>query len=258
AGMRILVTNDDGVESPGILRLADELRRLGDVTVVAPDGDRSAISHRISFRDPVGVVALGERSVPTFSCTGTPADCVVLGAFELCDGFPDLLVSGINRGANLGDDVNYSGTVAAAMEATLIGIPALAVSLCGMWHDASDPTYWETASALAVDLAEQWRARIPEGLFINLNVPNVRPGELRGVRVTRQGQKRYSDRLIRLEDEGAVYRITGRFDMRLAGLGTDLEAVRDGFASVTPMKSDRTADSLLAELREELEKPARA
>jgi 5'/3'-nucleotidase len=251
--MRILVTNDDGVDSPGIVRLAEDLRALGDVTVVAPDGDRSAISHRISFRDPVTVVAVSERAVSTFSCSGTPADCVVLGAFELCGGFPDLLVSGINRGANLGDDVNYSGTVAAAMEATLIGIPALAVSLAGTWRTLDDPAYWETASTLAVQLAGAWRTRLTATVFLNLNVPNVEATALKGTRVTRQGRKRYSDRLIRLEDEGAVYRITGRFDMRTAGQGTDLEAVRDGYASITPMTSDRTADSLLAALREELE-----
>lgn len=253
--MRILVTNDDGVESPGIINVAEALRELGDVVVVAPDGDRSAISHRVTFREPVEIVPLQGRSVRTYSCSGTPADCVILGAYEVFDEFPDLLVSGINCGANLGDDINYSGTVAAAIEGSIIGIPSVAVSLAIQWGDRETPFNWQSASDLTLRLVREWRTRLPQTSFLNLNVPNVPDGKLRGIRVTRQGRKRYEERLLREEDgqHGAMFRISGRYDMRSAELGTDLEAVREGYASVTPISIDRTDDSLLPLLRSELE-----
>jgi 5'-nucleotidase len=253
--MRILVTNDDGVESPGIINVAEALRELGDVIVVAPDGDRSAISHRVTFREPVEMAPVRGRSVTTYSCSGTPADCVILGAYEAFDEFPDLLVSGINCGANLGDDINYSGTVAAAIEGSIIGIPSIAVSLAIQWGDRETPFNWQSASDLTLRLVREWRTRLPQTSFLNLNVPNVPDGTLRGIRVTRQGRKRYEERLLREEDgeHGATFRISGRYDMRSAELGTDLEAVREGYASVTPISIDRTDDSLLPLLRGELE-----
>jgi len=252
--MRILVTNDDGVESPGIAALAEAVRELGDVTIVAPDGDRSAISHRVTFRDPIEINPVIGRKVPTFSCSGTPADCVVLGAYEACGGFPDLLVSGINLGANLGDDINYSGTVAAAIEASVMGISSIAISLAIRWG-VDDVLHWETASSLVLRLVREWRTRLPQTSFLNVNVPNVVQGELAGIRVTRQGRKRYEERLIRLPDgsSSAAFRISGRFDMATAGMGTDLEAIRDGYASVTPISIDRTDETLLPLLRGELE-----
>ena len=258
--MRILVTNDDGVKSPGIITLAEAFRALGDVTIVAPDGDRSSISHRITFRDAVRVEDVPGRSIPTFACSGTPADCVVLGAYELCGGFPDLLVSGINRGANLGDDINYSGTVAAAIEGTIIGIPSLAVSLAGKWPNFDDLYHWETAGAFALDLAREWRTRLSPTTLLNVNVPNSPPAALAGVRVTRMGRKRYEDRLVReLDTDGSgIYYIMGRFDPREAGMGTDLEAVRDGYVSVTPISIDRTGESALQALRDALEPPVPA
>ena len=255
--LKILVTNDDGVESPGIVRLAEHLREIGDVTVVAPDGDRSAISHRVTFADPVSMIEVAGRAVPTFSCSGTPADCVVLGAYEACGEFPDLLVSGINRGANLGDDINYSGTVAAAIEASIIGIPSIAVSLAIRWGD-EEAHHWETASALVIRLVHEWRTRLPKTSFLNVNVPNVREDQVRGIRVTRQGRKRYEERLHRLPTNGeaATFRIRGTYDIASAVEGTDLEAIREGYASITPVSIDRTDDALLPLLREELEAPA--
>jgi len=252
--MRILVTNDDGVESPGIIAVAEALRALGDVTVVAPDGDRSAISHRVTFGTEVEIAPVTGRSVPTFSCSGTPADCVVLGAYEVCgDGLPDLLVSGINFGANLGDDINYSGTVAAAIEAAIIGIPSIAISIAIRWGKDAQ-AHWETASTLVLQLAREWRTRLPRTTFLNVNVPNVAFEELRGIRVTRQGRKRYEERLIRVPDgNSAAFRITGRYDISTAGTGTDLEAIREGYASVTPISIDRTDAGLLPLLRAELE-----
>src|SRR6202012_4565052 len=130
---RILVVNDDGIASDGITILARTLQALGDVTVVAPDGDRSGTSHSISVNQAVRAQARPDGDVRRFACSGTPADCVLLGVNELCGGRPDIVVSGINRGANLADDVNYSGTVAAAVEATIVGVPAIAISLATSW-----------------------------------------------------------------------------------------------------------------------------
>lgn len=250
--MRILVTNDDGVESKGIIALATALRDLGDVTVVAPDGDRSGVSHSITIRHTVTVAAVEGRDVPTYACSGTPADCVVMGAFELCGGQPDLVVSGINRGANLGDDINYSGTVAGAMEGIMIGAQAIAVSLAATWPKVDSVHRWETAAAIAHDLAaELLRDPLPPPTLLNVNVPNVAKDRLRGVLYGAQGRKRYQDRVATESRDGKTgyYWIWGTFDRSQIGEGTDLEAVEQGYASVTPMSADRTDYETLARLR---------
>jgi len=250
--MRILVTNDDGVDSEGLIVLAEALRPLGQVTVVAPDGDRSGVSHSITIRHTVSVVAVPGRAVPTYACSGTPADCVVLGAFELCEGRPDLIVSGINRGANLGDDTNYSGTVAGAMEGVMVGAQAIAVSLASTWPRLEDVHHWETAAAIARELAaELAREPLPPPLLYNVNVPNVAPERLRGILYTSQGRKRYENRVARESRDGTTsyYWIWGSFDRSQIGRGTDLEAIERGYASVTPMSVDRTDYATLERLR---------
>ncbi len=250
--MRILVTNDDGVESDGLIVLAEALSALGDVTVVAPDSDRSGVSHSITIRHTVTVVPVEGRAVPTFACSGTPADCVVLGAFELCGARPDIVVSGINRGANLGDDTNYSGTVAGAMEGIMVGAQAIAVSLAATWPVVDKVHRWETAAAIACDLAaELGRDPLPPPRLLNVNVPNVAREQLRGIRYTSQGRKRYQDRVARESRDGKTgyYWIWGRFDKNQIGQGTDLEALEQGYASVTPMSVDRTDYEALARLR---------
>ncbi len=250
--MRILVTNDDGVESDGLIILADALRGLGDVTVVAPDGDRSGVSHSITIRHTVTVVPVEGRTVPTYVCSGTPADCVVLGAFELCGAQPDIVVSGINRGANLGDDTNYSGTVAGAMEGIMIGAQAIAISLASTWPKVDNVHRWETAASIACELAaELAREPLPPPLLLNVNVPNVARADLRGIRYTSQGRKRYQDRVARESRDGKTgyYWIWGTFDKSQIGQGTDLEALEQGYASVTPMSADRTDYLTLERLR---------
>jgi 5'-nucleotidase len=249
---RILVANDDGVESEGIIFLAEALRPLGDVTVVAPDGDRSGVSHSITVRHTVSVRPVQGRSVPTFVCSGTPADCVVLGAFELCGGKPDIVVSGINRGANLGDDTQYSGTVACAMEGIMVGSQALAVSLASTWPKVDAIHHWETAATIAREIAEELlRDPLPPPLLYNLNVPNVTRDRLCGIRYTSQGRKRYQDRVARESRDGktSYYWIWGTFDRSQIGQGTDLEALEQGYASVTPMSVDRTNYETLQRLR---------
>lgn len=226
---------------------------IGDVTVVAPDGDRSGIAHALSIHHPVRVRERRDRPVRTFVCSGTPADCVVVGAYELCDGLPDLVVSGINRGANAGDDITYSGTIAAANEALLIGVPSIAVSLAVSWPITHETPHWETAAAAAVDLARAAGAMgLPATTLLNLNVPNVEPGTLRGLRWTRQARKRYTDRTDRRTDpRGETYVwIWGAFDPSTVEPGTDIAALVEGFASVTPITIDRTDEVTLERLRE--------
>ena len=240
---KILVTNDDGYRSHGIIALATALAQIGDVTVVAPNDDCSGFGHSVSVRHPVRVSAVRDRVVPTYRTSGTPADCVVLGAFDLCGGKPALVVSGINRGANLGDDVNYSGTVAAAIEGTIVGVPSLAISLSTNWFGAERTQHWETAAGVARQVAAEVLANgLPPLVLLNVNVPNVRPEAVRGTLRTRQGRKAYEDRLDRRTDPRGetYYWIWGSHDERHIAPGTDLAAVRDGYVSVTPLSIDRT------------------
>lgn len=241
--MRILITNDDGVDSRGIIVLAERLASVADVTVVAPDGDRSGIAHALSIHHPVRVRDVPGRAVRTFSCSGTPADCVVVGAHELMDAPPDLVVSGINRGANAGDDVTYSGTIAAANEALLVGVPSVAVSLNVGWPKSVERPQWETAARVAADVIEErvWDG-LPDTTLLNINVPNLPYEGLLGRQWTRQARKRYTDRTDRRVDpRGDTYVwIWGAHDGAELQPGTDLHALREGFVSVTPLSIDRT------------------
>jgi len=240
---KILVTNDDGFASPGIVALADSLRQVGDVTVVAPEQDNSGIGHSITIKTPVRVAEVPGRSAPTYRCSGTPADCVVVGAFDLCGALPSLVVSGINRGANVGDDVNYSGTVAAAIEGVIIGVPAMAISLAASWPEQDGENRWATAADVAVRVAREILTDgLPRLTLLNVNVPNVEPRELRGLRYVRQGRKAYRDRVDRRSDPrgGTYYWLWGAFDGASVVDGTDLAALRDNYVSITPITIDRT------------------
>jgi len=253
---KILVTNDDGYLSRGIIELAEALAQLGDVTVVAPDQDNSGIGHQISIKHPVQIVEVPERAVRTFRCSGTPADCVVVGAFDLCGGMPSLVVSGINRGANLGDDITYSGTVAAAIEGTIIGVPSLAVSLAASWPQHAREHHWNVAANYAVRLARDvLREGLPRLTLLNINVPNAPDSQLRGIRFVRQGRKAYRNRVDRRIDPrgGIYYWLWGTFDPANVADGTDLAAIRDFYVSVTPITIDRTDhDELGRRLRAEM------
>ncbi|GAC1307123.1 MAG: 5'/3'-nucleotidase SurE [Vulcanimicrobiaceae bacterium] len=240
---KILVTNDDGYESPGLVALADAMREVGDVTVVAPDRDNSGVGHSISIHHPVRVGAVAGRTVPTYRCSGTPADCVIVGAFDLCGAMPALVVSGINRGANVGDDINYSGTVAAATEGVVVGTAAMAVSLAASWPEQGRHHHWETAAAVAVRLAREILAEgLPRLTLLNVNVPNVPEGDVRGVRYVRQGRKAYRSRVDRRADPrgNTYFWLGGIFDESDIVTGTDLAAIRDNYVSVTPVTIDRT------------------
>lgn len=232
--MLILVTNDDGVHSPGIVVLAEALTHLGRVVVVAPDRERSAVGHSLTLHHPLRAEELRPG---VFAVDGTPTDCVNLGIHGLLDSRPDLVVSGINRGGNLGDDITYSGTVAAALEATLMGVPALAFSLDGASFRAED---FRPSAAFAAGLAAKVLARgLPPDTFLNVNFP---PSPPRGVRLTRQGKRRYGDVVVeKVDPRGKKYYWIGVGELGFEEAeGTDFAAVHDGYVSVTPLHLDLT------------------
>lgn len=232
--MRILVTNDDGIHSPGIVALVKPLSALGRVTVVAPDRERSAVAHALTLHSPLRA----EEVRPGFiAVDGTPTDCVHLGIHGLLDGRPDLVVSGINKGGNLGDDITYSGTVAAALEATLMGVPAIAVSLVSDSFGERD--FVEAAAFTARLAALVIKNRLPIDTFFNVNIP---VGALKGVRITRQGKRIYEDVIVEKKDpRGRKYYWIGGGELGFHNIeGTDFHAVHAGYLSITPLHLDLT------------------
>lgn len=244
---RILVANDDGIFSPGIKALALALADVGDVVVVAPDVEQSAVGHGITIRRPLRfkhTASAGFGEIPAYRVDGTPADCVVLGVHLL--GRPDLVVSGINLGPNLGDDLTHSGTVAAAIEGLALGLPAIAFSQ----RSGEGGEYSFTAgAAYAARLAREVLERgLPPRVLLNVNFPAP---PARGVRVTRVGEHRWEDALVtRLDPEGREYHwVAGASRAPDAhDLDTDYGAVQAGFVSVTPVRLDLTARDLLGEV----------
>lgn len=242
--MLILVTNDDGIHSPGLRTLARSLQTLGRVVVVAPDRERSAVSHALTLHAPLRAV---EQSSGWWAVDGTPTDCVNLGIHGLLQATPDLVVSGINLGANLGDDLTYSGTVAAAMEATLMGVPALAVSLAA---ERFEEESFAWAGRWAAHLAAIVRSHgLPADTFLNVNVPPGEPGDFR---LTRQGKRRYAEAVVRnLDPRGRAYYWIGAGEMSFQDLeGTDVHAVQHGLVSVTPLHLDLTNYAAFERLRQ--------
>lgn len=232
--MLILVTNDDGIHSPGITSLATALSAIGEVIVVAPDRERSAAGHSLTLHAPLRA---DEIRPGWFAVDGTPTDCVNLGIHGLLPRIPDLVVAGINRGGNLGDDVTYSGTVAAAMEATLMGVQAFAVSLVSGPFAESDFAYGAGFSArLAGSLLKR---PLPGDTFLNVNIPH---GGAEGVALTRQGRRRYEDLVVeKLDPRGRKYYWIGGGDLGFVDApGTDAAAIESRLVSITPLHLDLT------------------
>jgi 5'-nucleotidase len=235
--MRVLISNDDGIGAPGIERLEHIVAEItDDVWVVAPESDNSGAGHSLTLSQPVRVRQLSERR---FAVNGTPTDSVLMGVLELIsDRRPDLVLSGINRGGNLGEDITYSGTVAAAMEGTLLGIPSIALS---QHSDNVHRTRWSTAERHAPDLL---RALVeigwPANVFLNVNFPNVPADQVKGVSVTRQGRRKPGSKLDRRRDpRGRPYYWIDSARVEEPTLeGSDLSAIYDGRISVTPLHLD--------------------
>jgi len=240
----ILITNDDGVQAAGIQALFRSLRSLGRVVMVAPTRDNSAVSHALTMNRPLRVHTL-EKDVHTMD--GTPTDCVTIGMNKLLPRYPDLLVSGINAGANLGDDISYSGTVSAAIEATMYGVPAMAVSLAGeppFDFSVAASVAWKQA-AMTLDFG------LPENTLLNVNVPQLPAAEIRGTRFTRQGRRLYRDAIQEIRDPWGRkhYWIGGGTVHWSEDEETDEFAIRQGYISVTPIHLDLTNHEGLAYLR---------
>lgn len=247
--MRLLVSNDDGIDSPGLLTLAETLRGRGhDVWVVAPRFEQSAKSHSLSMHDPLRIDEVGEQM---FSVTGTPADCVYLAIHDLLPERPDHVLSGINAGTNLGSDVHYSGTVAAAREGALQGLPAIAVSL--VLGPVGEGPYWGTAAEVAIRALQAVTEHpLPPRTILNLNVPALPIEKLRGIRACQLGHRVYAPRVDRRVDpRGKHYVWIGGPHLRFEG-GEDADgaAIEDGWATATPLESDITDLEALEHIRD--------
>lgn len=233
--MDILVTNDDGVHAAGLHALADAVRSLGEVTIIAPDREQSATSHSLTLHRPLRINRVGER---VLSVDGTPTDCVLLGVHGFLKRRPGLILSGINHGPNMGEDVSYSGTVSAATEGTFLGIPSIAVSLA-TWT----PQDFEPAKAITRHLVQSLLARgIPPRLCLNVNIPPLPRGEIKGLKVTRLGRRVYHDVIVEKRDpRGKLYYWIGGEDVTWENDETsDWSAVQSGFVSLTPLTLELT------------------
>jgi 5'-nucleotidase len=243
--VKILITNDDGIHAPGINCLAEALAEIGEVAVVAPDRERSASSHALTLHHPLRaeLIAPGRYAVD-----GTPTDCVNLGIHSLIDFHPDLVVSGINRGANLGDDVTYSGTVAAALEATLMGIPAFAISLASLEYAAEYGGAARFAARLALQIKQHG---LPLDTYLNVNVPAVAAELLKPPLFTTQGKRRYDGKIVdSVDPRGRSYYWIGTADFDFHDIdGSDVAALLRGHISVTPLHLDMTNHQALPLLR---------
>lgn len=233
--MRILLSNDDGVFAPGIQVLAAALREMAEVQIVAPDRNRSGASNALTLESPLRTFTHSNGDIAVQM--GTPTDCVFLGVNALLHPKPDIVVSGINAGANLGDDVIYSGTVAAAMEGRHLGLPALAVSLCGQKH------YDTAAAATCAILQALHRVPLRTGRILNINVPDLPMSEIKGYQVTRCGRRHPADQVITQKDPRGetIYWIGPLGGTLDAGPGTDFAAIEQGYISITALDADLTA-----------------
>jgi 5'-nucleotidase len=249
--MKLLISNDDGIFALGIRTLADTLAQAGhDVTVVCPDRERSATGHGLTLHDPIRaekVESIFHPSIKAWACSGTPSDCVKLALGALIDGPPDFVLSGINHGSNLGTDVLYSGTVSAAMEGVIEGIPSIAFSLAS--HTSQE---FQAAALFAKQLIHQFSKQpLPEVMLLNVNVPPLKPEEIAGVSITRQGIRRYFDTFEkRVDPRGKTYYwLAGEVleDVEQPAhlhlpehVPTDVQAIRDKYITVTPLQYNLT------------------
>ena len=254
---QILLTNDDGIEAPGLRALLQALRPLGEVMVFAPDHNWSAAGHTKTMHKPLRIDRYSLDCPPTddegdvveaYVTTGAPSDCVALALLGILPQKPDLVISGINQGANLGHDLTYSGTVAAAMEAVIFGLPAVAVSL-----DSYSSHDFAIAAQVTAQVVGQVQERgLPAGTFLNVNVPNRAPQEIAGVAITRLGQRVYRDILVERHDPRGrpYYWIGGEPPSGHLDDGTDIWAVANGYVSITPIHLDMTAHDLIPVLQD--------
>lgn len=243
----ILITNDDGIHSPGLIALYTAMKEHGDVYIVAPDRERSAVSHSLTLHRPLKAEKLREG---VYSIDGTPTDCVILAVNKLLPEKPALVASGINKGGNLGGDITYSGTVSGAFEGTLLGIPSFAISL--VTGEEAQPLHFETASSFAIKIGRFILEKsLPLDTLLNINVPNVDKSKIQGVRFTHQGKMAYSNSIKEIHDPRGKrhYWIGGSQLHGEHSEDTDIQAVRDSYISITPIHLDLTNYEALNSLK---------
>jgi len=244
----ILLTNDDGYTSPGIEALSGNLKKIAGVFIVAPDRERSAIGHGLTFFDPIRASKIrNDNDLVVYKSDGTPTDCVLLGVHQLMEKPPDLIISGINRGSNMGDDVTYSGTVAAAMEGAVQAIPSMAVSL-----NTIESFDFEPAARFTTKMAEiLLKKKLPDGVFLNVNIPAVDYNRIKGVKITFQGRSIYHQKIVRRVDPKGqdYYWITGATPYGDPVEGSDFQAVGDNYISITPLHLSLTNMDFVDELK---------
>lgn len=249
----LLVTNDDGISSPGIQSLAAELGSLGEVFIIAPESEQSAAAHSLTLHRPLKTREIGKN---IYAVNGTPTDCVIVGVNKILPGKPDILVSGINSGGNLGDNITYSGTVAAAMEGTLLGIPSLAISLVIRYNgdetlrDMTDK--FSRAAPHAKRIVEMIQEKgFPRTTLLNVNIPDT--NEVQGIRITKQGKLAYDNAIKDIRDPWGreCFWIGGGTPQWEPGGNSDLDAVHSGYISVTPVHLDLTNYHAMKFLREQ-------
>lgn len=242
--MNILVTNDDGIETEGIRALSTALTQLGKVTVVAPRTEQSAVSRSITFRSPLRVEKMDYPLSGSYAVSGTPSDCVFIALHHLLEEPPDLLVSGINTGPNMGDDILYSGTVAGALEGALNGVRSVAVS-AGSHHGQR----YDTAADWLVRFLKEQNLELPPKTCLNVNVPCIDVEQLKGWKYTFQGHTHYAQSVLKRQDPWGreYYWLGGKLSEGVPKEGSDMEAVSQGYVSVTPLGLDLTNHSYLTE-----------
>lgn len=246
--MKILVCNDDGIEAPGIHTLAETLKQIAEITVVAPIKEQSGVGHGITMQNPLRVIKYNNNgSFFGYAVSGTPADCVKMGVRNIMTDLPDLVVSGINRGSNTAINIIYSGTVSAAREAAIMGIPAMAISVTS--YETLDYQYAaKVTKMLALKLKS---GNLPPGTLLNVNVPNLPEDKIKGIRLTTQGKSKWDDTYeMRIDPYGrSYYWLTGNLKDIDTDLDSDQVAVKNGFVSVSPIHFDLTDYSTFEEMK---------
>ncbi|MBN1231693.1 MAG: 5'/3'-nucleotidase SurE [Anaerolineales bacterium] len=250
--MHLLITNDDGIHHPALLALVQEIKKIGKVSVVAPDKNWSACGHVKTMTRAIRVdpTTLADGT-PAFACDGAPSDCVALALLGLVTEKVDMVISGINPHANLGYDVTYSGTVTAAFEAAIHGLPAVAVSLETPYRVKGEFDFSVAAKAVRVVVERVLKEGLPKDTILSVNVPYIPYEELKGFQVTEQGERLYHDELIHYNDpyERPFYWIGGDPPTGVERSGTDIGSIREGFVSITPLRLNLTDYSFLDELK---------
>jgi 5'-nucleotidase len=244
--MKILLTNDDGYNAPGILALYERLKPFHDVILIAPDKENSAVGHGITLNNPIRIEKINLKGDAVYAVSGTPADCIKLGLFELCTTPPDMVISGINPGSNTGVNINYSGTVAAAREAAFNGISSMAVSIFKTKNTIDFQGMSKFVAQLINNIHDY---RLPTGTFLNINAPSVQINEVKGIKITRQASSNVSKHFDKRTDpKDRPYYWYGTIDAFSGETDTDVKALSQNYISITPVQCDITDYKAMAVL----------